>query len=44
MSSESDRPSDLPDPGRRKIMRAAGAVTLASVAGSAFVMNSPTLG
>jgi catechol 2,3-dioxygenase-like lactoylglutathione lyase family enzyme len=44
MSSESGRPSDPHDPGRRDIIRAAGAVTLASVAGSAFVMNSPTLG
>ena len=44
MSSETDRPSDLHDPGRREIIRAAGAVTLASVAGSALVMNSPALG
>src|SRR5262245_14464908 len=44
MSIKSDCPDNIRDPGRREIIRAAGAVTLASAAGSAFVMNSSAFG
>jgi catechol 2,3-dioxygenase-like lactoylglutathione lyase family enzyme len=36
-----DRPGEQQDPSRREIMRAAGTVTLASMAGAAFVLSSP---
>jgi catechol 2,3-dioxygenase-like lactoylglutathione lyase family enzyme len=44
MSIKSDRPSEPRDPGRREIIRAAGAATLAGAAGSAVVTNTKTFG
>ena len=41
MSSKLGDPDNLNDLGSREIMQAAGAATLASIAGSAFVMASP---
>jgi len=42
MSNKFDVPNNLTDPGRREIMQAAGAATLAGMAGSPFVMASPS--